>query len=83
MRYLRNDGDAFSKIGEAHLGDVEPVDLDASGRQLDDAEESHHDGRLSSASSERERGQSHQGMRNRPDSPPNDSYLLARANTQV
>lgn len=47
---LRQDGNLFAQVGETDLGNVNPVDFDRPGRDLDDAEEGLHDRRLAGSS---------------------------------
>lgn len=41
--HLRYDGDLVAQVREAHRRDVEAVNLDRSGGELDDAEQCEHD----------------------------------------
>lgn len=47
---LRQDRNLFAQVGETDLGDVDPVDFDRAGRDLDDAEQGLHDRRLAGSS---------------------------------
>lgn len=57
--HLRDDGELLAKVLQAHLGDVESINLDGSrGEVVDDAEEGLHDRTLpSSSSAPKRRGQ--------------------------